>query len=88
MNHCHLKARTSSKGPSFRLATARRDSRMGPFSIWERARKHAEKQVPGCVKVTTRDIRPHALTCAEKAGARIEDLRKAAAHTSTETTEG
>ncbi len=63
-------------------------SRMGLFSIWERARKKAEKRVPGCVKVTTRDIRPYALTCAEKAGARIEDLRKAAAHTSTGTTEG
>jgi integrase len=65
-----------------------RYSATGLFSMWKRARTEAEQKVAGCAKVTTRDIRPYALTSAEKAGARIEDLRKAAAHTTTATTEG
>lgn len=55
----------------------------GLHSMWRRA----------CIAidlhgVTTRDVRPFALTEAERQGYRIEDLRKAAAHTTIGTTEG
>jgi integrase len=49
------------------------------------ARACAKAQVAG---VTTRDIRPFALTTAEQMGYNVDELRKAAAHTSVETTEG
>jgi integrase len=60
-----------------------RFSKTGLISVWKRACAKA-----GIVGVTAKDIRPFALTMAEKAGYSIEDLRKGAAHTSVATTEG
>ena len=59
-------------------------TKSGMNSLWRVARKKA-----GHPEVTTRDVRPFALTFAEKMlGHPLEDLRKAAAHTTTSTTEG
>jgi site-specific recombinase XerD len=58
-------------------------TKSGLNSLWRRAREKAGHQ-----KVTTLDIRPYALHEMEKAGHPIEKIREAAAHTSTDTTEG
>lgn len=58
-------------------------TRTGLWSVWKKARAAA-----GVADVTTHDVRAFALTTAEKMGYKLEDLRKAAAHTRTSTTEG
>lgn len=55
----------------------------GIRSAWVRACKRA-----GVTNATIKDLRPKALTDAERAGYRIEELKTAAAHTSVTTTEG
>lgn len=58
-------------------------SKTGLHSMWRRACKKAS--IDG---VTTRDIRPFALTTAKRMGYHMEELQVAAAHTSVTTTEG
>jgi len=59
-------------------------TKSGMNSVWRRGCGKA-----GIEGVTTRDVRPFALTFAEKVlGHPLEDLRKAAAHTTMSTTEG
>lgn len=55
----------------------------GLNSVWRRARLRA-----GHPKVTTKHIRPFALAQMEAAGHPVEKIREAAAHTTTEQTEG
>lgn len=55
----------------------------GLHTMWVKGVRKA-----GYSGVTTRDIRPYALTMAEKQGYALSDLRKAAAHTTVTTTEG
>lgn len=59
-----------------------RFSKTGLNSMWRRARDRAK--LP---EVTTRDIRPFALSQMEKAGHRVEKIREAAVHTTTAQTE-
>ena len=58
-------------------------TKSGMNSVWRVACVKAE--IKG---VTTRDVRPFALTTAEKMAYRIEDLRKSAAHSTVTTTGG
>jgi integrase len=58
-------------------------TKSGLNSVWRRARAAA-----GVGKVTTRDIRPYALSQMEEAGHPVEAIREAAAHTTTAQTDG
>lgn len=58
-------------------------TKSGLNSVWRRARAAA-----GVGKVTTRDIRPYALSQMERDGATVEMIRQAAAHTTTSQTDG
>lgn len=51
--------------------------------MWEGARAAA-----GHPEVTTRDIRPYAMVCAEEQGYDLRAIQQGAAHTTTATTEG
>lgn len=79
-----LKAGPGGNAPVIQDRTGSTYGRQGLFTMWKNARKAAGITAA----VTTRDIRAFALTTAEKMGYALDDLRKAAAHTTTSTTEG
>lgn len=71
------------RAPVIQDSTGSPYTRRGIYDMWKKACDKA-----GVTGVTTRDVRPFALTNAEKLGYILEDLRKAAAHTTVDTTEG
>lgn len=78
-----LKALPGGDAPVIQDSTGSSYTRRGIYEMWKTACDAA-----GLTGVTTRDVRPFALTTAEAMGHSMEDLRKAAAHTTVDTTEG
>lgn len=62
-------------------------TKSGLNSLWKRARVKASEAEPMAARVTTRDIRPYALSQMEKDGHSVEAIREAAVHTTTDMTE-